>query len=110
MTSPDYLRPGRTACVVTLSETLPPTTPGLRERVVISNPGINAAQVDVDLGSEAGNPPLTCWVCSPDWTRTSNPSVNSRMLCQLSYRGPAPTKFPPLSRDSESTPRPESHR
>ena len=24
---------------------------------------------------------------SPDWTRTSNPSVNSRMLCQLSYRG-----------------------
>ena len=25
--------------------------------------------------------------CSPGWTRTSNPSVNSRMLCQLSYRG-----------------------
>ncbi|CAD5945139.1 protein of unknown function [Streptomyces sp. KY75] len=24
---------------------------------------------------------------SPDWTRTSNPPVNSRMLCQLSYRG-----------------------
>src|SRR5919112_2638984 len=24
---------------------------------------------------------------SPGWTRTSNPSVNSRMLCQLSYRG-----------------------
>src|SRR5699024_2582098 len=25
---------------------------------------------------------LTCEnVCSPDWTRTSNPSVNSRMLC-----------------------------
>src|SRR6201999_4539633 len=21
------------------------------------------------------------------WTRTSNPSINSRMLCQLSYRG-----------------------
>ena len=24
---------------------------------------------------------------SSDWTRTSNPPVNSRMLCQLSYRG-----------------------
>ena len=24
---------------------------------------------------------------SPDWTRTNNPPVNSRMLCQLSYRG-----------------------
>lgn len=31
--------------------------------------------------------PLPC--CSPDWTRTSNPPVNSRMLCQLSYRGPS---------------------
>ena len=27
---------------------------------------------------------------SPDWTRTSNPSINSRMLCQLSYGGPPP--------------------
>src|SRR5262249_18349250 len=26
---------------------------------------------------------------SPGWTRTNNPPVNSRMLCQLSYRGPA---------------------
>ena len=26
-------------------------------------------------------------ICSPDWTRTSNPSINSRMLCQLSYGG-----------------------
>ena len=25
--------------------------------------------------------------CTPTWTRTKNPSVNSRMLCQLSYRG-----------------------
>ena len=24
---------------------------------------------------------------SPGWTRTSNPPVNSRMLCQLSYAG-----------------------
>src|SRR6266496_4899505 len=26
-------------------------------------------------------------VYSPGWTRTNNPPVNSRMLCQLSYRG-----------------------
>ena len=26
---------------------------------------------------------------SPGWTRTNNPPVNSRMLCQLSYRGSA---------------------
>ena len=26
-------------------------------------------------------------VGSPGWTRTNNPPVNSRMLCQLSYRG-----------------------
>ena len=24
---------------------------------------------------------------SPGWTRTNNPPINSRMLCQLSYRG-----------------------
>jgi hypothetical protein len=24
---------------------------------------------------------------SPIWTRTRNPSINSRMLCQLSYGG-----------------------
>ena len=24
---------------------------------------------------------------SPDWTRTNNPAINSRMLCQLSYGG-----------------------
>ena len=28
---------------------------------------------------------------SPGWTRTNNPPVNSRMLCQLSYRGSAGT-------------------
>lgn len=29
---------------------------------------------------------------SSGWTRTSNPPVNSRMLCQLSYRGRQPGK------------------
>jgi hypothetical protein len=36
---------------------------------------------------------------SPGWTRTNNPSVNSRMLCQLSYRGrkrPEVYPAPPL--------------
>ncbi len=28
-------------------------------------------------------------LCSPDWTRTNNPAINSRMLCQLSYGGSA---------------------
>ena len=28
--------------------------------------------------------------CSPAWTRTKNPPINSRMLCQLSYGGSAP--------------------
>jgi hypothetical protein len=31
---------------------------------------------------------LTWGKGSSDWTRTSNPSVNSRMLCRLSYGGP----------------------
>ncbi len=34
--------------------------------------------------------------CSPGWTRTSNPSVNSRMLCQLSYEGSL-VSFPGIS-------------
>ena len=28
---------------------------------------------------------------SPGWTRTNNRPINSRMLCQLSYGGPAPS-------------------
>jgi hypothetical protein len=32
-------------------------------------------------------PPLQPFLSSPGWTRTNNPPVNSRMLCQLSYWG-----------------------
>ena len=32
---------------------------------------------------------LTWGFGSSDWTRTSNPSINSRMLCRLSYGGPS---------------------
>src|SRR6478672_592059 len=39
-----------------------------------------AAAVCVNRRSEQGG-------SSPGWTRTNNPPVNSRMLCQLSYRG-----------------------
>ena len=34
---------------------------------------------------------------SPGWTRTNNPSVNSRMLCQLSYRGLTTTRLRTLA-------------
>ena len=34
-------------------------------------------------------PRLRAFHSSPGWTRTNNPPVNSRMLCQLSYRGTA---------------------
>ncbi len=34
--------------------------------------------------------PLQVLRSSPGWTRTNNPPVNSRMLCQLSYRGRQP--------------------
>ena len=38
---------------------------------------------------------------SPGWTRTNNPPVNSRMLCQLSYRGTV-LSGPKCSRDGYS--------
>ena len=37
---------------------------------------------------------------SPGWTRTNNPSVNSRMLCQLSYRGLTTTRLCTLAASS----------
>src|SRR4051794_38670501 len=44
-------------------------------------------------------------LCSPGWTRSNNPPVNSRMLCQLSYRGSNSGKVskpgaPPLNRSA----------
>ena len=30
---------------------------------------------------------------SRTWTRTRNPAINSRMLCQLSYAGSAPEEY-----------------
>ena len=39
-------------------------------------------------GLRGGGPPVARRPeSSPGWTRTNNPPVNSRMLCQLSYRG-----------------------
>src|SRR6478736_3499640 len=40
-------------------------------------------------------------VSSPGWTRTNNPPVNSRMLCQLSYWGRRASVYP-LTRESTS--------
>jgi hypothetical protein len=47
----------------------------LRQQSVGPRPGASRHRV-VDLG-----------FCSPEWTRTTNPAINSRMLCQLSYGG-----------------------
>lgn len=33
------------------------------------------------------SPLIRACFCSPNWTRTSNLPINSRLLCQLSYRG-----------------------
>src|SRR5206468_451292 len=38
---------------------------------------------------------------SPGWTRTNNPPVNSRMLCQLSYRGSAAALYRHLIQQSD---------
>src|SRR3954469_6316809 len=43
---------------------------------------------------------------SPDWTRTSNPSINSRMLCQLSYGGLPRAARP--GQPSQDIPRPQA--
>ena len=47
--------------------------------------GRHSTMSGVRAGS-CGDRPSRC-ACSPRWTRTINPAINSRMLCQLSYRG-----------------------
>ena len=69
----------------------PPTTGGCRRARLLA-PRVRAEHETTRFRS-----PFTSWlatrafpqklVSSPGWTRTNNPSVNSRMLCQLSYRG-----------------------
>ena len=50
----------------------------------------------IDLGTKKPQAAdLGC--CSPGWTRTNNPSVNSRMLCQLSYRGRLAARIAPAN-------------
>ena len=50
----------------------------------------NAVQKDKPQAADLG-------CCSPGWTRTNNPSVNSRMLCQLSYRGRLAARIAPAN-------------
>jgi hypothetical protein len=45
----------------------------------------SAMREPVDQKASASGQTMKC--SSPGWTRTNNPSVNSRMLCQLSYEG-----------------------
>ena len=47
------------------------------------SPELEAAVRRLQIAASAARP------SSPGWTRTNNPPVNSRMLCQLSYRGTA---------------------
>ena len=61
-----------------------------RSRVVESAPGSGASDdsLTVPPESQKGRPICTDGpVRSPTWTRTKNLSVNSRLLCQLSYGG-----------------------
>jgi hypothetical protein len=54
-----------------------------------ARPGIRNATPPPDLSSQVRRGVGG----SPGWTRTNNPPVNSRMLCQLSYRGSRPQRL-----------------
>ena len=54
--------------------------PALDNVVELRTPGVGHKKARV-------SGPVSCGLSSSGWTRTSNPSINSRMLCQLSYRG-----------------------
>jgi hypothetical protein len=71
-----------------------PPSNGPRRRLDALKPHTNRVLTKMD---RIGEGPLGCvsagqgpFSCSPGWTRTNNPPINSRMLCQLSYRGSRP--------------------
>ncbi len=68
-------RTGAAGLLEIFGEDASPTNPG-------GKPGATKARDRAVRPSELG-------FCSSDWTRTSNPAINSRMLCQLSYGGPS---------------------
>ena len=47
----------------------------------------HAGHTDTDMRRPPAGAGGRTWESSPDWTRTNNLPVNSRLLCQLSYRG-----------------------
>ncbi len=60
-------------------------TPGRnRSQRPVGNSGNSEGPHHTDAGLRGG---------SPGWTRTNNPPINSRMLCQLSYRGSRPQRL-----------------
>src|SRR5438552_3017025 len=59
----------------------------------------SAPEVGIDVPQNGYLGPLER-ESSPGWTRTNNPPVNSRMLCQLSYRGRKPGHFSRARRES----------
>lgn len=75
------------------SEMFPTMTPDLKEALVDTI--LKSATVQRDkvvefelyVGEDTSNVVQNVKVGSPAWTRTTNPLVNSQVLCQLSYRG-----------------------
>src|SRR6185437_1346937 len=51
-----------------------------------AEPSQELVEAGVQVGHATRSLTAPRW-SSPGWTRTNNPPVNSRMLCQLSYRG-----------------------
>src|SRR6185437_9191304 len=56
-------------------------------RVTDAPPGGLRSPGDRFPGARKRTPEGVLDRCSPNWTRTSNLPINSRLLCQLSYRG-----------------------
>ena len=77
-----------------------------RRRGPLAKPSATLARL---LREQTKTPPERGLLChSPGWTRTNNPPVNSRMLCQLSYRGTAGARSvaPPQANSRERGPAP----
>jgi hypothetical protein len=64
----------------------PPSKATLNERVTHTRHAINGPN-GLSFCNQGSKVRKEGVKSSPGWTRTNNPSVNSRMLCQLSYRG-----------------------
>ena len=93
------------------SEMLPTMTPDLKEALVDTI--LQSATVQRDktvefafyADDDAANVVQNVKAGSPAWTRTTNPLVNSQVLCQLSYRGTSGREERPATDIIPSAPR-----